>query len=108
MKTALVTLTKHADDHRLVQRAEAGFKAWVEGAIAEGAVDLPKGWDYSQLTTQLASLNLCFRPESVDYPFVDTRLNILRQGTRVGYYRLITGMDGSEIDDYFVISESAD
>ncbi len=108
MKTVLATLTKHADDHRLVQRAREGFRAWVDEAVTEGAADLPTGWNYGQLTAQLASLSLCFRPESVDYPFVDTRLNIQRYGINVGHYRLITGMDGSEIDDYFVMPESTE
>jgi hypothetical protein len=42
----------------------------------------------------------------VSYPYIDTRLRILREGVQAGYYRLITMTDGSEADDYFVIPDA--
>ena len=103
MKAVLATLESHAVQHDLVNRAKLGFQTWLTGDLADGTVELPGGWSVKQLEADLESINLCFRPAEVDYPFVDTRLAITRGGVVVGHYRLITRLDGSNADDYFVL-----
>ncbi len=101
MKEAVATLIAHAGEQRLVERAQAGFQAWAK----EGTGNLPRGWTHDELRAQLDSINLCFQPGLVGYPYIDTKLDILREDVSVGHYRLITKLDGSAVDDYFVLQD---
>ncbi len=106
MEKVVTKLKSHVAEHDLVKRAEEGFHDWVDAAREEGASDLPTGWSNDQLHVRLESINLCFHPENVTYPYVDTRLSILRREAQVGYYRRITHLDGVAADDYFVLADA--
>ncbi|GAB5519366.1 MAG: hypothetical protein RhofKO_16170 [Rhodothermales bacterium] len=104
MNDVLDRLESHIATHRLVERAVAGFNAWVAEARAENTATLPDGWTYDELHVDLDSIHLCFRPAHVDYLYIDTKLRILRGDEQVGHYRLITKLDGTAADDYFVLT----
>lgn len=99
MDNVLAQLDAHIAAHRLVERAEEGFRAW----LAEPADGLPGDWGADGLHAAFESLHLCLRPAHVNYPYFDTRLRILRGNEQVGHYRLITKLDGTAVDDYFVL-----
>ncbi|MEM1096390.1 MAG: hypothetical protein AAGJ10_17465 [Bacteroidota bacterium] len=100
MNDLLTRLDAHITTHRLVERAEEGFRAW----LADPADVLPGGWATDELHAQFDSIHLCIRPAHVDYPYFDTRLRILRGNEQVGHYRLITKLDGTAVDDYLVLT----
>jgi len=100
-------LQRICDEQQLITRAHAGFRAWIAEASEEDPSDLPPEWSYSEMTADFPSVALCFQPALVSYPYFDTQLRILRHGTEVGYYRLITTLDGEDDDDYFVINAQA-
>ncbi len=106
MEKIVATLKSHVAEHDLVKRAEEGFYDWVDAPREEGASDLLAGCSHDQLHARLESINLCFHPENVTYPYVDTRLSILRREAQVGYYRRITHLDGVAADDYFVLADA--
>jgi len=99
MDDLLTRLDSHIATHRLIERAEEGFRAW----LAEPAETLPGEWVADELHAQPDSIHLCIRPAHVDYPYIDTKLRILRGDEQVGHYRLITKLDGAVADDYFVL-----
>ena len=99
MDDLLTRLESHITAHQLIERAKEGFHAW----LAEGGA-LPKGWSYHELHAQLDSIHLCVHPAHVAYPYMDTKLRILRGNEQVGHYRLITKLDGTAVDDYFVLN----
>ncbi|OWK42418.1 hypothetical protein [Fimbriiglobus ruber] len=104
---AMLTL---ADAHDLRRRAEASCHEWLRSSAEEG--------DLSELAladTQIVfeRCALVFDHGILSYPFVETRLGlyvpdatgVYFRGLRpVGHYRLITLLDGTADDDYFVLS----
>ena len=104
---AVDLLRRTSETQQLVARAQSGFRAWIDEATDEDERDLPAGWSYSEMSAEFQSSTLCFQPALLSYPYVDTRLRIMRKGVEVGYYRFITRLDGEEDDDYFVIDAAA-
>lgn len=94
----VATLREHAKVQRLDERARDAIQSWL---MEEGS--LPHGCDPTQVRAEFASRWLCFEPELVSYPYIDTRLHLYAGICKIGYYRLITTMDGEADDDYFVL-----
>jgi len=97
-----------ASAHNLRSRAFEGYGVWLRG---DAAHDLG-GWSAEEIEPHFASCSLVIDHEFRTYTFVDTRLTLYvpdSSGVRfrnlrpIGYYRLITRLDGSDDDDYFVI-----
>ena len=101
-------LRRSFDAQQLLARAQSGFRAWIDEATDDNEGDLPDGWLYSELSADFQSAALCFQSALLSYPYVDTRLRIMRNGVQVGHYRFITTLDGKEDDDYFVIDQPAE
>jgi len=93
-------LQEHASLHGLASVAAEGIRKWLANGEAE---PLPGGVSPNHVTWHFASRWLCFEPESFPDPFIDTRFTLFKDDQRIGYYRLITLLDGETYDDYFVL-----
>jgi hypothetical protein len=95
-------LQQHAKVHRLDEIALDAIRKWIDDddselkSIAE------------EIEARFSSRWLCFEPEIVDYPYIDSRFDLYHQGKRIGYYRLISMLDGRIEDDYFVVEDEYD
>ena len=108
---AVAAMLALAERHDLRQRAEASCRQWLHSAQAEGDLDRSSLADIQLIFERCA---LVFDHGSLSYPFVETRLGlyvadpteVYFRGLRpVGNYRLITRLDGTTDDDYFVLNE---
>jgi hypothetical protein len=95
-----------ADRHDLRQRAEALCRQWLSSA-AECA-------PLTDIQIVFERCAIVFDHGILSYPFVETRLGlyvadltgVYFRGLRpIGHYRLITRLDGTTDDDYFVLDE---
>ncbi len=105
MVTALASL---AATQNLRGRAFEGCSKWLNDAAGGGL----GGWAVGEIVPHFKSCSLVFDHGLLAYPFVETRLELcvreasgifLRDLRPIGYYRLITLLDGTPDDDYFVI-----
>ncbi len=93
-------LMAHARTHNLKERAAQGIVKWLE---SPDTVDMAEGIARESIVGRFSSHGLCFEQQHVAAPFVDTRFDLCSGEKVVGYYRLITRLDGESEDDYFVI-----
>ena len=104
--SALLTL---AESQKLRHRAEETCREWLRSASEEGDLG---GWSLEEIELHFERCALVFDHGILSYPFVETRLGlyvadstgVCFRGLRpVGHYRLITLLDGTDDDDYFVL-----
>lgn len=81
----------------LAKAAEQGCRAW----FRNHGDDIP--YTLSDVQMQFRSHGLVFRSALLSAPFIDTRLTLSIDGREIGYYRLITLLDGTPDDDYLVL-----
>ncbi len=100
-----------ADAHDLRRRAEATCRQWLRVSAAEGDLGVLSPAD---IQVVFERCSLVFDHGILSYPFLETRLGLYVadpsglcfRGLRpVGHYRLITLLDGTEDDDYFVLEK---
>ena len=101
------TLTDLTENQRLVHHARIGCEKHLKN---EGFL---KEWKSDKLRIEFWCHSLVFKHGLLSYPFIETKLRIFHKDSEigdceVGYYRLITTLDGKIDDDYFVIYESED
>lgn len=97
-------LQEHARLHDLDCVAAEGIRKW----LANGKIELfPDGISPDQVTWRFESRWLCFEPRIISYSFIDTRFTLLTGDKMIGYYRLITQLNGEIDDDYFVLEPKA-
>lgn len=107
----VATLKAQAVAQNLRERAFDGCRQWIRDGTEEGTDGLG-GWSAEEIEVHFDSCSVVFDHAILSYPYVDTRLGLyVRDGTGfysrdlrpIGYYRLITFLDGRVDDDYFVI-----
>jgi hypothetical protein len=107
----VAALTALAAAQDLRRRAFDACRKWIRDGAAEGPDGL-RGWSAEEIEPHFRSCALYFESGILEYPFVATRLDLCVRddsgtyfrGLRpVGFYRLITRLDGSDEDDYFVL-----
>ena len=107
MVAALLALAASQD---LRARAEAGCRESIRSTLADG--DDLRGWSVEEIEMHFHNSSLTFDHGILDYPYIDTRLGLYVRdlsgvyflGLRpIGSYRLITLLDGTDDDDYFVL-----
>ncbi len=94
----ILELKKLAQSQKLVDHAIQSCLAWLDDEES-----LPSGWSPAEIKCEFKSHSLCFEHSLLSYPFVVTHLRLFRNEDEVGYYKLITTLDGKVDDDYFVI-----
>ena len=104
---ALLALAASQD---LRARAEAGCRESIRSTLADG--DDLRGWSVEEIEMHFQRSSLTFDHGILNYPYIDTRLGLYVRdlsgvhflGLRpIGSYRLITLLDGTDDDDYFVL-----
>jgi hypothetical protein len=107
----VAALTALAAAQNLRRRAFDNCRVWIRDGAAEGPDGL-RGWSAEEIEPHFGSCALFFENGILEYPFVATRLDLFVRGGSsvffgglqpVGHYRLITRLDGSDEDDYFVL-----
>lgn len=110
----VAALAALASQQNLRSQAVEGCDKWLRAGAEEGADGLG-GWAAEEIVPRFASCSLVFEHGILDYPFIETRLELYVQDDSgvcfrdlrpIGYYRLITLLDGTADDDYFVIETS--
>lgn len=86
-----------ARSHDLVQRALHGHAAWWEN---EERSDLP--FAYDQVRVEFGTHSLTFKSDLSSDPYLKTTLDLYAGTHEVGYYALVTRLDG-EIDSDDVV-----
>jgi hypothetical protein len=99
----LERLNRHAEELRLVQRAIDGHTATWANMDADDLQDYP--FRFEEVRTKQPQHQLVFKPGILSYPYVRTTLDLFVGEYQVGYYTLVTLLDGEVDDDYFVIFE---
>jgi hypothetical protein len=99
LQDIIARLTEHATGHDLVARAMNGCRNW----FLQEPGSLP--YALSDVRIEFASQALYFSSALLSYPYIDTRLRLFVSEREIGYYRLITLLDGTDDDDYLVFEQ---
>lgn len=106
MLTALLALVESQD---LRRRAIEGCREWLRSSAEEGGL---RGWSTAEIELHFDRCAFVFDHAILAYPFIETKIGLsvsdpsglhFRGLKSVGHYRLITRLDGTEEDDYFVL-----
>ena len=103
----VLALNVLASGQNLRDRAIKGFEASFRNAPDDSPNQID-GWAVDDIEPHFASCSLVFADQHRHYPFLDTRLQLCvrdRNGPSsypMGYYRLLTRLDGAFVDDFLV------
>ncbi|MEQ1934907.1 MAG: hypothetical protein ABL962_13690 [Fimbriimonadaceae bacterium] len=106
---SVAALLALAESQDLRHRAEEACRVWLRSAAAEDGL---RGWTLGDIEPRFDRCMLVFDHSVLDYPFFEMRFglyvsdpggNRFRDLRPVGHYRLITRLDGTPDDDYFVL-----
>ena len=99
------------ESQRLRHEAEEGCRTSMKNCANDGDLE---GWSPDEIEIRFERCALVFDHGIWSYPFVETKLGLyvrdpagyLHDGLfPIGHYRLITLLDGTVIDDYFVLEK---
>jgi hypothetical protein len=98
--------------HRLRDRATTGCWKWIAQAIADGEL---RGTSAEEIELRVYRSALVFSSTLVSNPYFETTVGILAKNRpnpmihggleQLGRYRLITDLDGSDVDDHFDLED---
>jgi hypothetical protein len=97
---AVNLLSRHAHAYQLEERAHDGCALFIGNTERESG--LPSGLSASDVEARFRSHALFFESSLLGYPYITTQLDLLAGGGQVGFYKLITDLDGQVVDDYLV------
>ena len=66
---------------------------------------LPNGWTPENFMIEFHRIGLIFEQANALAPYFETTLTLHYAGLEVGSYKLITSLDGQDLDDYLVFRE---
>jgi hypothetical protein len=97
-------LSNLASKQYLIERAMRGCDKWFENE----EYGLIGGWSRKDFVKEFFTFSLTFKRASWDLVYIDTTLNLLdKDGQEIGYYRLITTLDGEVDDDYLIFHKDS-
>jgi hypothetical protein len=108
---AVAAMRAVAEAHDLRRRAEESCRVWLRSAFEAGDLG---GLSPEGVEIVFERCALVFDHGILSYSFVETRLGLYVRDTAgadfrglrpIGHYRLITRLDGTADDDYFVLDE---
>jgi hypothetical protein len=99
-------LAEHARSYKLAERAADGCALFVRNEEAESG--LPGGLKAAEVEVSFRSHALYFDSSLLGYPYITTRLDLMARGEQVGFFKLITDLDGQVVDDYLVFEGAGD
>jgi uncharacterized protein YggL (DUF469 family) len=105
-------------DNKLIETALESCGEALKNCVQEeeelGIVPL-NGYSIDEIQLHFEKASLVYKHGILDYPFIDTQIGLyvdapagiyFRDIDRIGYYRLITMLNGEVDDDYLVIDET--
>jgi hypothetical protein len=92
----IADLRRHAERHQLDQTAQDAVKQWL-------ARERKLTIDASKVEARFNTRSLCFESSRLGHGFIVSQYEIIYEESRIGYYRLISTLDGRIDDDYFVL-----
>lgn len=120
MEHIVAQLQVWAEQYHIVAMAHTACQQALHNSMREdeelGLVPLC-GWHYQDIHLQFDSQALVFSSSRLSYPYIDTRIGLYVRTDRryyhegkcpIGYYRLITLLDGTIEDDYLVVEVPPD
>ncbi len=104
MDSVLANLESHVTEHALVERAALGFRSWVDDASNDITPLLPDDGSPGQLSSELESISLCFRPatgtfQSVTITMRDGRAQSIRATEDVKGERVAEILKSADFQD---------
>jgi hypothetical protein len=103
---AVNRLAEHARSYKLAERAGDGCALFLRNEEAESG--LPGGLKAAEVEVSFRSHALYFDSSLLGHPYITTRLDLIARGEQVGFYKLITDLDGQVVDDYLVFEGVGD
>ena len=100
-----------ANAQQLRQQAEDSCRTWMKNCAADGDME---GWSPDEIELHFERCALVFDHGILSYPFIETKLGLYVRDPGgfmlggllpIGHYRLITFLDGTAEDDYFVLDK---
>lgn len=107
----VASLRALAESQQLRQQAEDGCRTSMKNCEDDGDLE---GWSPEEIEIRFERCVLVFVHGTLSYPFVETKLGLYVRDPAgylfnglfpIGHYRLITLLDGTLIDDYFVLEK---
>ena len=98
MKQIIKKLKDFTQKYQLIESAKAGFDNCIKNN-PELLDELPKG----DIELKFWSQNFVIEHSRYEKFVIKTTLHIICKNQKVGYYCLITDLDGKNTDDYLVI-----
>ncbi|TMN43023.1 hypothetical protein [Pseudoalteromonas sp. S2755] len=89
-----------ADELGLESRAMDGAQFWVNSEDFDLESEIK-----SRLKFEFDSHKLCFKSDTLEYPYIETQLSVVLDDEEVGYYVLYSLLDGEAVDDALVITD---
>lgn len=89
-----------ADELELESKAFDGARFWVDSEDFDLKSEIK-----SRLKFEFRFHKLCFKNENLDYPYIETQLDLVLDDEEVGYYSLYSLLDGEAVDDVLVITD---
>mgnify|MGYP000013150046 CR=1 FL=1 len=94
------SLNKIANDLDLKTKALEGVLYWVNSEDFDVDENLTREFKF-----EYKFQKLCFDHEWLEYPYIETHLDISYKGDDIGYYCLYSLLDGEAVDDKLVITD---
>ena len=92
-----------AQQQGLREQARGGFRRWYDNDLD----CLPSmATSPDDVVPSFKNQSLCFTHERLSYPYILTTFDLLVDDDKVGYYTLVTLLDGTPEDDYLVFYEN--
>ncbi len=77
-----------------------GAQNWVSSIEFDGGKS-----DIRDYKFRFSSHKLCFKCESFDYNYIETVLDVIYQDEEIGYYKLVSMLNGEPTDDMLVVTD---
>jgi hypothetical protein len=94
------SLNDLSDKLNLESLAFEGAQNWVSSIEFDGGKSDSRDYKF-----RFASHKLCFKCESFDYNYIETVLDVIYQGEKIGYYKLVSMLNGEPTDDMLVVTD---
>ena len=98
MKQFIKQLKEFTQKHQLIESAKKGFDKCLKNN-PELLDELPAG----EIELKFWSQNFVIEHSRFEHSVIKTTLHIMCKNKKVGYYCLITDLEGENLDDYLVI-----
>jgi hypothetical protein len=94
----IVYLTKIYSNDKFIKESAKGIDIWLKDKD-----NIPSNIKVEDIKVKYRSQNLCFSDNLLNKAYITTFYELYFNEKEIGYYKLISNIDGTPDDDYFVI-----